>query len=141
MEFYYGLMFFILIWLQGECKGFIATSFCLLLLLSNNTISPFLENVGFDFFESSLLVDVLFLILSATLIRSYIGKVLVCVFTFSILINLIPNIITDQDIYGIFVRVYRWLNILLFEVLLWTCITTTIIYPWMKRKSQYYRMR
>jgi len=134
---YYSIWFFLLLWLQDEFKGFIATLLCLSMTLGSAVVAPFLRvKFGIDFFESILLVDLFFFIISFFIIYSYIGWILMGVTTLSIILNMIPLIITTPENYELFSQVYPWINIFLFEVLLWGCISTTVVYPWIKEKSK-----
>lgn len=131
---YYEILFFVLLWVQDELKGFVATSFCLVMTLTNKLIIPPLSEYLGNFYEAALVVDFIFFCISFFIISTAIGWILMITMFVSIVFNIIPFIITSDTVYNFYIKLYPVVNVLLFEVLVWACVTTTVIYPYLKRK-------
>jgi len=129
---YYEILFFVLLLLQDEIKGVVVTSFCFVMTLSNSFIAPLLRNEYINFFESFLIVDFVFFVFSFFIIYSTLGWIIMITMFFSIILNMLALIVPAGDYYNWYMKVYPFLNVVLFEVLVYICITKSKIYPWLR---------
>ena len=130
---YYEILFFVLLLLQDEIKGVVVTSFCFVMALSNNYFTPILEmHESINYFESFLIVDFVFFVFSFFIIYSTLGWIIMITMFFSIILNMLALIVPAGDYYNWYMKVYPFLNVVLFEVLVYICITKSKIYPWLR---------
>lgn len=131
---YYETVFFALMCLQEEFKGFIATYLCFLMVIGDKYISPFLQTAfDLNLYEAVFAVDFVFFCASFFIIFSRIGWILMFTMFLSLCLNIIPMLITTEAMYVLFTKYYHYFNLILFEVLFYGCLTTSVIYPWLKR--------
>lgn len=137
MTSYYELILFLLLFLQEEFEGFVATLFCFVMTITNHYIAPLLiTSLGINFFEAMLIVDFVFFCLSFFIIFCKLGWWIMFTMLFSFILNLIPLVFDVSDYYDYFKAMYPILNHILFEIIVGVCFVTTWVYPKMREYSE-----
>lgn len=89
MEIYYGLMFMVAAILQDSYEGFIPSIWLSGILFLNAHIVNLLGVIGFGYFSSIILLELIIMLPLLMFISSKLGKVLVAVLSISIIFNLL----------------------------------------------------
>lgn len=135
MEYYYGIMFIVVAIFQEQIEGFVVSLTCSIVGFVSSALIGDLVTSGYNFFYASVLVDVFMMIIAVNVLSHTIGKVLLIASLLSLLFNLFMwhNFKIDTaHIYDIIKPFYGIVNIIIFEILLYTCILHSKIYPWVK---------
>lgn len=140
MEDYYASIFFLLIFLQDQFKGFLTTIVCLIITKVNILGVVYLQDLGFTFYESCMFYEALVFMLSIYLIGCRIGVILCLVSVFSFFLNFIGYLIQEHNNFYIwYYQSYGILNIILFEVLVWGCLINSRLKPYIKDPNKVMR--
>ena len=131
---YYTLLFILFAFIQDEVKGVFSSLICFLMIYINEPFFEFMSVRGFNFFETMIFYDLLFFCVGLFIIGSRVGNTLLTVVSISALLNIIGYFIVQGDFYNHFKDSYKFINVLMFEVLLYMSFTSTIVYPWLVEK-------
>ena len=131
MEDYYASIFFLLIFLQDQFKGFITTVVCLIMAKSSAFGIAYLQSVGCSFYEACMFYEAIVFSVSIFLIGCRVGVILCVVSVISFFLNFVGYLLPEQgSFYQWYYHGYGFLNIILFEVLVWTCLINSRVKPY-----------
>lgn len=135
MDYYYSLVFLLILPFQDTFKGAYATSIGYLMALTGEPFLIYSQGYALSFYETMFLFDTMFFFLSMFIIKHHVGKVLCLATGLSALSNLFIGYFMVGDKYYLVRDLYPYLNILYFEVIFITCFSMSVIYPWLKDKT------
>ena len=133
METYHFILFTLLLFVQEELEGFQTTMICWLLLLVDSLLFKWVSCLGFNFYETVIIIDLTFIILSSTLYGCHKNIRVLLVFVASLFLNIGMLQVIDEGQYTKMLPWYENVNTILFEMLAWSCIITSKIYPYLLR--------
>ena len=133
METYHFIIFTILLFLQEEMEGFLTTLICWFIIIADTVVFKFFTFAGFNFYESVILLDVTFILITIFSYTIHKSNGLLLVMVVSFFINYYMYQLTDTTVYKDFIPVYKSINIILFECLVWCCIGKSAIKPYLDK--------
>ena len=140
MEYYYGIAFLSLALLQHHIEGFVVSISCSVVAFFSEVLLLSLVSQGFNIFMSTALLDVMLIFVSLTVIDFKLGKILLVTCVLSFFINIFyltaynPN---TKDLYNLIKPYYHSMNIIIFEILLYSCLINSkarVIGEWISKK-------
>lgn len=140
MEYYYGIAFLLLALLQDHIEGFVVSISCSVVAFFSEVLLLSLVSQGFNIFMSTALLDVMLIFVSLTVIDFKLGKILLVTCVLSFFINIFyltaynPN---TKDLYNLIKPYYHSMNIIIFEILLYSCLINSkarVIGEWISKK-------
>lgn len=131
---YYEYAFLFLLLLQEDFKGLLGTFLCATIVWLDAPFFEIMSSQGFLFYEVALFYDAIYFAVGIYLLHTFIGKCLVVSTFLSIITNLIGATLPPSDLYNWYVDNYNLFNIFYLEILVYCCFTSTILYPYLKRK-------
>ena len=134
MSEYYTLLFILFAFIQDEVKGVLSSLICFLMIYFYQPFDDLMLSLGYGFFVRAMLFDAIFIVVSLFILGSRVGNTLFAVMCFSAIFNFVGYILPYGNMYSYFKDSYRFINVLMFEVLLYVSFTSTIVYPWLVEK-------
>ena len=135
METYHFLIFTCLLFLQEGMEGFQTTVICWLLVFIDSLLFKGVSSLGFNFYETAGLVDLVFILVTCALYSCHNNLKIITVFVVSMIINVVMLQLPTNTSYNNTLSWYKGVNIILFELLIWYCIITSRLYPYLKKLS------
>lgn len=129
MEEYYSILFLILMCLQEHVKGFLATVLCFIMITASSYVTVYFESHGYSYYEAYIIYETIVFFFAMGLINHRIGLVLCIVSFTSCMINAGGVFIPESKFYQWYSLNYNIVSVLLLEVLVWVCITSSKIKP------------
>lgn len=117
MEIYYGIMFMVAAILQDSYEGFIPSIWLSGILFLNGYIVNILGIIGFGYFSSIILLELIIMLPLLMFISSKLGKVLVSVLSVSVVFNLLM-MFSPLGFYMLVAPYYELVNIIFIECML-----------------------
>jgi len=145
METYYAVIFFIAAIFQEHVEGFSVASFCTAITLYNEAIVDYLSSLGLPFFLAPILISVGMVVVSVSFIGQRFSKILLGVSLVSIVVNIFFWVHYNPEgayLYQIIQPYYKYINIILLEILVYSCLAHSRLVPlgkeyFMKARSWY----
>lgn len=147
MEYYYGIAFLLLAFLQDHAEGFVVSISCSVVAFFSELLLLSLISQGFNIFMSTALLDVMLIFISLTVVDFKLGKILLvtCVLSFFINIFYLTAYTPDtKQFYNMIKPYYHSLNIIIFEILLYSCLINSKARIWGQKiltKFGYYKLK
>ncbi len=133
MATYHFIMFTVLLFVQEEMEGFQTTIICWLLIFVDSLLFKWVSSLGFNFYETLIIIDLVFILLTSSLYGCHKNLKILLVFVISLFLNLGMLQVTDEGQYTKILSWYESVNLILFEILVWSCIITSKIHPYLLR--------
>jgi len=128
-------MFIVAAVFQEHVEGFVVSITCSILGFTSKYLTLYLINHDYSFFYATSLIDMGLIIVAVNVLSQRIGKVLFIASTISLMFNLFMWVNynpLDPHIYEFIKPFYGIVNIVIFEVILYSCLLQSKIYPWVK---------
>ena len=129
MATYHFIMFTVLLFVQEEMEGFQTTIICWLLIFVDSLLFKWVSSLGFNFYETLIIIDLVFILLTSSLYGCHKNLKILLVFVISLFLNLGMLQVTDEGQYTKILSWYESVNLILFEILVWSCLITSKIKP------------
>lgn len=129
MEEYYSILFLILMCLQEHVKGFLATVLCFIMITASSYVTVYLESQGYSYYEAYIIYETIVFFFAMGLINHRIGLVLCIVSFTSCIVNAGGVFIPESKFYQWYSLNHNIVSVILLEVLVWVCITSSKIKP------------
>ncbi len=133
METYHFIMFTVLLFVQEEMEGFQTTIICWLLIFVDSLLFKWVSYLGFNFYETVIIIDLVFILLTSSLYGCHKNLKILLIFVISLFLNLGMLQVTDEGQYTEILSWYEGINLILFEMLVWSCMITSKIHPYLLR--------
>ena len=135
MEYYYGIMFIVIAAFQEHVEGFVVSLTCSIVGFLSSYLTLYLVAQDYNFYYAVMLIDLGMVIVAVNVLSHKIGKVLFIASTLSLLFNIFMwfNFTPATAlVYNTVKPFYTTINIIIFEILLYSCLLQSKIYPWVK---------
>ena len=131
---YYNCVLFLVLFLQEHVKDFISTLVCFLMSTLSVLLADLIIQQGFTFFEAVMLYEagIAFSCVLLGLLGCRIGLILFTVSCTAFFINFVGYCIPDGELYQLYKQSYGYLNVILFEILVWACIVNSRLKPYIE---------
>lgn len=136
---YYNTVLFIIIFLQEQVKDFVSTVVCFFMSVFGALCIKHLQAIGCTFYEATMFYEaiVMFSCILFWIIKSRIGFIVFIVSIISFFINFIGYLTPNGQFYTWYYSCYGYLNIIMFEILVWVCIINSRLKPYINRFISY----
>lgn len=137
MDWYYGIFFLVAAFLQQQLEGFVTAFSCSVIAFFGEQAIRYLVIEGFHLFMAAGVLDLILLFIACSFIKTKIGTILFFTSFLSCMVNVLfycsysPS---GLQFYHDIRPYYSTINALLFEVLLYTCLVQSRLYPLLKKK-------
>ncbi len=120
---YYEIIFFVLLFAQEHFKDFVSTICCLLMsYLSESVPLYFMVNYDCTYYEAVMFYEAIVYCFSIMILGSRIGVMLCWVSSISFFVNAVGCFMPLHSFYVYYKETYVFWNVLMFEILVWTCL-------------------
>lgn len=145
MEWYYATVFLVIAIFQEQVEGFTLTFCCSILTLVNEYCRNYFIDLGFSFFFVPLVIDTLLILIGLSFIGNKLSNILLSVAVVSITVNIFFWVHYNPEgayLYQIIQPYYKYINIILLEILVYSCLAHSRLVPlgkeyFMKARSWY----
>lgn len=131
MEDYYSTVFFLLLFLQDQFKGFMTTLVCFVMVKASTLGVVYLQMIGCTYYEACMFYEAIVFSCSIFLLGCRVGGVLCIVSGVAFFFNFIGYLAPNGDFYKWYYSSYSTVNVILFEVLVWTCLINSRVKPYL----------
>lgn len=136
---YYNCVLFIVMFLQEQVKDFLSTVVCFLMSLLGAFCITYINSYGFTFYEAAMLYEAL--VASSCIVLGLIscktGLIVFTVSCVSFFVNFVGYWLPNGEFYFWYKSSYGYINIILFEVLVWSCIANSRLKPHIEKLQKY----
>ena len=135
MEYYYGIVFIIVAIFQEHIEGFVVSLTCSIVGFAGNYLTLYLVSKDYNFYYAIMLIDLGLVLVAVNILSCKLGKILFVAATLSLLFNTFMWLNFSPAtalVYNTIKPFYTTINVIIFEILLYSCILQSKIYPWVK---------
>lgn len=144
---YYNCVLFAILFLQEHVKDFLSTLVCFLMSVTSVLAINYLSLKGFTFYEAAMFYEagIAFSCIMLCLLTCRTGLIVFTVSCVGFFVNFVGYWIPNGEFYSYYQQSYGFIQIILFEVLVWGCIANSRLKPyitkWNKQLQESYKLK
>lgn len=139
MDLYYGIGFLLLAFVQEHVEGFLVSITCSLVGFFSNILILSLKADGINLYLAAGLLDLGLFFIFLSLIGTTVGVIASAACFLSLIFNLAcyTSLFKSPEIYALMKSYYGVVNIIIFEILLYSCLINSkakVVGRWISKK-------